>query len=165
MKTYFKIQHLLLLLLLMVSSVWSFSCELHEGGYGFGGSMPGRFNTWHPYSPGANQARVADSSNSWLTLTTPTMVSAKLNDEIEISVDYQKTMQIENLHLKLEAIPGILVVNITQTEIDSESGRYTFTVIPAKAGTFRLTTIANADQQGHAKAMRETIYLNVKVPS
>ena len=59
-------------------------------------------------------------------------------------------------------MPEILVVNAIQTATDSESGRYTFTVIPAKAGTFKLTTIAHANEQGRAKTIREVIYLNVK---
>lgn len=167
MKKYFEMHHLLLLLLFMVSSMWSLSCEFHGGGYGgFGGNMSGRFNKLHAYSPGnAAPARVTDTSNNWLTLTTPTMVSAKLNNKTEISIDYQKMTQVEDFHLRLQALPEILVVNAIQTEIDSESGRYTFTVIPGKAGTFKLTTIANASEQGRTKAMREVIYVNVRASS
>lgn len=167
MKKYFGMQHLLLLLLFVVSGMWSVACEFHGGGYGgFGVNMSGRFNKWSSHSPNnAPQTRLADTSNNWLTLTTPTMVSAKLNDKVEISIDYQKITQVEDFHLRLQALPEILVVNSMQTKIDSESGRYTFTVIPAKAGIFRLTTIANANEQGLAKAMHEVIYLNVRVPS
>ena len=99
MKKHINIHHLLLLPLLMVSSQSLFSCELHEGGYGFGGNMSGRFNKWNSHPVGAAQTHLASTSRKWLTLTTPAMVLANLNDKTDISIDYQKMTQVENFQL------------------------------------------------------------------
>lgn len=160
MNRYFKVRELFLLTAAMIGSEVAFSCEFH-GGYGFG-TQPGRFNNVRSYSSNSVKARDIISPRNWLKLTTPPMISADLSKKTEIKVEYQMLEASKNIQLSLETGPEISVINANHTQINAESGLYTFTLIPSKAGTFRLIIVANAsaDNDTNPKTLREVVYLS-----
>lgn len=148
--------------LLLIAFLFSvnpvYSCANH--GPGFGGPPGSGFNRWHPYSPISAQGQAAQAKQRWLSLKTPSMVSAKLSEKIDISIDYQKLKTFDNVRFELELSPEIAIVNAKQTETDSESGQFVFSVIPNKTGTYRLVIVANASVEGSPQKMQKVVYLN-----